>query len=431
MKFPISLLAVLSMAIGFLVALPAASSAGATVSASISKLSSSGAIDAATASKARTAYNESRSLRKRTSGAKRTALTAQIRRVEAFARQNRITADRVMPLFFTLQNNVDWFKTNGPAAYGADRRFDKTGRIIFQYFPGTGWEFHPLSNFAKLNAVWTDKSSAARRALGAYAHELMAWGVNRGGALTWEYYFAFSGSKAPFISAISQGTAIQSLSRSGYALKDGTITEAAQRGAQAFGIAAPLGLKVERDEGFSYLGYSGSPRLIILNQFLQGLDGLHDYSIITDDQSAWSLYREGLKAARRETVLSDTGAWSLYNLDGPESPLNYHELVITFLTKLCDETTEAVFCDTRDRWQADLKIAPTITNISTKTKKGRIYVTFTLSKISTVRVTTAGGGTTVATVGYGKRVFSVAKGKSKTVKIVATDLAGNTGSASK
>lgn len=419
------------MAIGFFVAIPVAVSAGATVPTSIGQLTSSGAIDPATAAKARTAYNEARSLRKRTSGANRTALTAQIRRVEAFARSNRITADRVMPLFFTLQNNVDWFKTNGPAAYGTDRRFEKTGRIIFQYFPGTGWEFHPLSNFAKLNAVWTVKSAPARRSLGAYAHELMAWGVNRGGSLSWEYYFAFSGSKAPFISAISQGTAIQALSRSGFALKDGTITAAAQRGSLAFGIAAPLGLKVERDEGFSYLGYSGSPKLIILNQFLQGLDGLHDYSIITDDQNAWSLYREGLKAARRETVLSDTGAWSLYSLDGPESPLDYHVLVIEFLTKLCAETGEAVFCDTRNRWQADLKTAPTITNISKKSKKGRIYVTFTLSKISSVRLVNSDGVTMVAKVGYGKRVMSVPKGRSSKVKLTATDLAGNVGSASR
>ena len=44
----------------------------------------------------RKAYNEARSLRRRVSGAKATALATQIRRVETFARQNRITADRVL-----------------------------------------------------------------------------------------------------------------------------------------------------------------------------------------------------------------------------------------------------------------------------------------------------------------------------------------------
>ncbi|MGH2906199.1 MAG: D-glucuronyl C5-epimerase family protein [Solirubrobacterales bacterium] len=418
--------AVLSIAISLNVLLPATASAGASVQSTLSTLARDGAIDSATAAKARTAYNEARSLRKRTSGAKRTALSSQIRSVESFARAGRITSDRVMPLFYTLQNNVDWFRSNGPAAYGADRRFDKTGRIIFQYFPGSGWQFHPLSNFAKLNAVWTDKSSAARRALGEYAQQLITWGVNRGGALTWEYYFAFSGSKAPFISSISQGTAIQSLARAGYALKDGTITAAAQRATTAFGIAAPLGLKVVRDEGNHYLGYSGNRRLIILNMFLQSLDALHDYSIITDDQSAWDLYREGLKAARRETVMSDTGAWSLYSLNGPESDLSYHKLVTGFLTKLCDETKEDVFCGTRNNFQDDLKTAPKITAVKKKVKHGRIYVSFKLSKISTVRVTANGGGSASATVGRGTRRFSVAKGRSTKVKITATDLAGNT-----
>jgi hypothetical protein len=419
------------MAIGLFAAQPATASAGATVPGAIGSLAAAGAIDSATAAKARSAYNQARSLRKRATGDNRVALTSQIRGVEAFARQGRITADRVVPLFDTLQVNVDWFKSHGPVATGTDMRFTSTGRIIFEYFAGLGWEFHPLSNFAKLNAIWTIKTAGARRSLVPYAQQLISWGVNRGGALTWEYYFPYSGSTAPFISAISQGTAIQALARVGFESKDGTITEAARRGMQAFDIAAPLGLRVQRDGGNSYLGYSGNTKLIVLNQFLQGLNGLYTYSAITDDQKGMDLYDEGLKAARPETLASDTGAWSLYSLRGPESDLNYHELVIGFLTSLCDDSHDAVFCTTRDHWQADLKQAPTITDIKKKVKHGRLFVTFKLSKISTVRVSATGGGSASALVGYGVRSFSVAKGRSMKVKITATDLAGNTGGASK
>lgn len=401
----------------------------ASVSGSISKLQSSGAIDSTKAAYARAAYRDARSLRKRVKGARRTAMTMQIRTVEAMARQNRITGDRVTPLFTTLRVNTDWFSKNGPASAGRDERFGDS-RIIFQYFAGRGWEFHPLSNFAKLNAVWTDKSTAARRALGKYAYELISWGVNREGALTWEYYFPFAGSKAPFISSISQGTAVQALARAGNALKDPAITAAGSKAVKSFQVNAPVGLRVAREEGNHYIGYSGNRRMLILNMFLQSLDGLHDFSKITDDPVAWELYREGLKAARRDTAASDTGAWSLYAVGRNESDLHYHRLVTQFLEKICGETGEAIFCDTRTRFNSYLTQKPVVSRVKKSVKRGRIVVKFKLSKISTVRLRGT-GGLAVATVGRGNRSFSVKRKGSTKVTLVVTDLAGNKTTVSK
>ena len=405
-------------------ALAPSGAGAASVTGSIGKLQNQGAIDPAKAAYARAAYREARALRKKVTGARRTAIITQIRTVETMARQNRITGDRVTPLFTTLRVNVDWFAKNGPAASGRDERFGDS-RIIFQYFAGRGWEFHPLSNFAKLNAVWTDKSAAARRALGKYAYELIAWGVNREGALTWEYYFPFSGSKAPFISSISQGTAIQALARSGNALKDPAISAAGTQAMKAFQVNAPIGLRVARPEGNHYIGYSGNRRLLILNMFLQSLDGLHDYSKITDDPAAWDLYREGLKAARRETADSDTGAWSLYSVGGRESDLHYHRLLTQFLFKICGETGEAVFCDTRAKFDSYLTQKPVVTKVKKRVKNGRIHVTFKLSKISTVTLK-GKAGTATATVGRGNRRFSVKRKGSTKVTLTVKDLAGNT-----
>lgn len=428
-------LAVLSIAIGIFLASPVAAASGATVGTTISRLQNDGAITAEQASAAREAYADARSVRRKAKGASRTAIRYQIGIAEKLARANRLTADRVRPVFETLGNNAAWFKDNGPRPAGTDRRFGKS-RIIFQYFAGQGWQFHPLSNFAKLNAVWTVKSAPARRSLGKYAAELIEWGVNRGGALTWEYYFPFSGSSAPFISSISQGTAIQALARSGNALNDATITDAAKRAMLAFDTPVPTGLKLQRDVGNHYIGYSGNRRLQILNMFLQSLDGLHDFAIITEDAKGWDLYREGLKAARRDTTDSDTGAWSLYSLRGAESSLHYHQLVTGFLAKLCDETKEDVFCGTRQNFADYTKQAPKLTAIKAKVRRGKLVVYFRLSKISTVTVNAARGGSAAAgakaTVGYGNKRFSFRKPKKKgsyTVYLSAVDLAGNRGTA--
>ncbi|MBI2692283.1 MAG: hypothetical protein HYX29_10115 [Solirubrobacterales bacterium] len=403
----------------------------ATVSASLTNLQNAGLVDPARASAARKSYEDARSLRDRLSGSRRLPLTNQLRTIESLARKNRIKGDRVMPLFTQLQLNVDWFRTRGPAAAGSRSRFGES-LIYYQYFSGWGWQFHPLANFSKLNANWTQaKTVGAQRGLSRFAYELISFGVNRGGALTWEYYFPFSGSSAPFISSISQGTAIQSLARSGNMLKDPNITSAATAGSRAFDVAAPTGLKVNRNGGLHFLGYSGSPRLYIFNIFAQSLDGLHDYAEITGDGQARAIYERGLVAARVELPQSDTGAWSLYSLGGAESNLNYHRELIEFMFRMCEDTSEAVFCELQARLTSYLTTKPTVTGISKKVRKGRIYVTFMLSKVSTITLRTPGGGTSIAKVGRGKRVFSVKKGSSKAVTIVAKDLAGNSAQVSK
>jgi hypothetical protein len=401
----------------------AAPAGAATVGGSLSALESAGRIDPAQAQSARAGYLAARSLRKRLSGARRLPLDNQLRSLEALAKRNRLTAGRVRPLFAQLEVNVGWFATRGPAVDGTRSRFG-TSRIYYQYFAGWGWQFHPLANFARLNAIWSDRSAAARRSLGAFAHELIDFGAVRGGALTWEYYFPFSGSAAPFISSISQGTAIQALARAGAALNDPAITAAARSGAKAFGVAAPTGLMTARDGGVHFLGYSGNSRAIIFNMFAQALVGLHDYVAITGDAGAAELYDRGLVAARVELPQSDTGAWSLYELGGAESNLNYHRVLVDFLARLCADSGEQVFCGLHDRLAAYLTTPPALSGVTKRIRGRRIVVSFRLSKVSTVTVSSSGGSAT-ATVGRGKRIFIVPRGRSNAVTITVKDLAGN------
>jgi hypothetical protein len=403
----------------------------ATVSSSLTTLRDSGKIDATKASTARASYNQARSLNKRLTGTRRTAMTNQIRTIESLARSNRITADRVTPLFTQLQININWFSTRGPANVGTRTRFGDS-KIIYQYFAGWGWQFHPLANFSRLNAVWSArKDPKALRSLPSFAIELISWGVMRGGALTWEYYFPFAGSKAPFISSISQGTAIQALARTASATNDPNILGAATAGSRAFNVNAPTGLKVKRDGGLHFIGYSGTRSAIIFNMFAQALDGLHDYADIANDQAARDLFEQGLVAARVELPKSDTGAWSLYQLDGAESNLNYHQVLTEFVGRLCEDTKqEALFCDLHARLNSYLTTKPVISGAVKRIKGKRIYVTFRLSKVSTVTLR-SGAGSTTATVSRGKRTFSVARGSGTAVTITAKDLAGNISTTSK
>ncbi|MGH2906198.1 MAG: D-glucuronyl C5-epimerase family protein [Solirubrobacterales bacterium] len=356
MKRPSSGLIALALAAVFCAGF-AATPAHASVTDSIQHLQKKHKISKRKARQALAAYDLARDVKKKLKGkkraARRKALAWQIHNVERYARRGQLNADRVTPLFVTLKNNANWFKDNEPRAAGTDRRFGSS-RIIFQYFAGTGWQFHPLSNFARLNAVWTINDKPSNRALRAFSRELVRWGVHRGKGLVWEYYFGFSGAKAPFISSISQGTAIQSLARVGYRMHNRSVTRAAVKGSLAFNTPASRGLRLRRDHGYHYLGYSTLPKKIILNMFLQSIDAIHDFALITNNRKGRWLYTQGVEAAKVEVPKFDTGSWSLYSLDGEKDDVHYHELTITFLDKLCKDTKEAVFCDTRDKFQSYL-----------------------------------------------------------------------------
>jgi hypothetical protein len=326
-------------------------SADASVTSSINHLQKRHKISKGKARGAIRSYELARAVKRKTKGKRRKAMAWQIRMVESMARRGLINSSRITPLFTTLKYNALWFKANGPRPYGTDRRF-KGSKIIFQYFTGKGWQFHPLSNFSRLNAVWTINDAPSNRAARKYAKELIHWGAKRGKALVWEYYFPMSGSPAPFISSISQGTAIQSLARVGYRFNNQAIKRAAVRGSLAFNTPAANGLRVRRDNGFHYLGYSGRKNLIILNMFLQSIDAIHDFAIILNNRKGRYLFTRGVDAARIETPKFDTGSWSLYSLNGKKSSLHYHLLTITFLSKLCKDTKDDVFCETRDKFQS-------------------------------------------------------------------------------
>lgn len=410
---------------------PATASAKSVVAKRLDALRDAGQITEKVHRARLTDYNEARRVRKKRSGASRVAMAYVIKVAERLARDGRLTADRVDPVFLILKRNAAWFdKGNGPAAYGARRRFGSS-RIYFQYFPGRGWQIHPLANFSKLNAVWTDKSTRARRALGEYARELIGISVQRAGFMSWEYYFTFEGGRPPWISSISQGTAIQALARSGNSLNDAELTAAAKDALGAFETGAPTGVKVNSEGGSHYLIYPFKRRFHVLNAFVQSLIGLNDYYEHSGDKKGLELRNDGLRTAKIETQKSDTGAWSLYSVGGRESTLTYHRLLRDFLGNICDRIDSDVFCDANKSFTAYLGRDPSLTKLKARVRRGRVIVAFTLSKISSVTLRGAGTGSSRATASRGRRSFSVKKpSKSGTYTMVvsATDLAGNSAS---
>jgi hypothetical protein len=168
------------------------------------------------------------------------------------------------------------------------------------------------------------------------------------------------------------------------------------------------------DGGSHYLIYSFNRRLLVLNGFLQAVNGLFDLAQISGNERARALFAAGDAAARIEVPRHDTGAWSLYALGGRESELSYHRLVRDFLRGACQRTTAQVYCSAADRFTRYLLESPRIELLAPRgpRRAGRdIQIRYRLSKISRVSLRVLRGSQTVyfrrfLSVPYGRRSFS-------------------------
>ena len=421
-------------------AVPAAAHAEKrTVGRELERLHAAGALDDAGYAERLAAWKDARASLRRLEGRRRLELGGVMGTIEAIAARGELTAGRVTPLWLTLARNVEWWTTRPLLASGQRVGFAGS-ELVWQYYPGQGVQLQVLASFGKLNGLWEGRRYDLRMA--HLLDELLALRVERAGAVTWEYMFDYAGGRAPWVSAMAQGTALQALARASLRLgRQAEVVPIAQQGLRLFEVDAPEGVRVADGADAHYLLYSFRPGLKVLNGFLQALIGLYDFAALTGDERARALYATGEAAAQREVPAYDTGAWSLYSRGAVrrESDLGYHTLVRDFLGGLCRRTGTAVYCATRDRFTAYLTQPPQVALRSQRLRGGRwARLGFRLSKISrvSVRVTTRAGapvlGTSPLALGRGPR--SVAwkvprKAGLYVVTVSAVDLAGNAGSA--
>jgi hypothetical protein len=411
------------------------------VRSTILKVARNGGIDSGERAGYLSSWSRALATYRHLSGQRKTELGYVIGVVRRLAKARKLGA-RLKVVFLILDRNRQWWAKSGPPGSGARLRFGGS-RVIFQYFPGEGLQFHPLANFGQANGYWAGKRNSDLRSL---LDDLVGLGVQRGGFLTWEYYFDYGGSP-PWISGMAQGTAVQALARGAQRLSDPIYLEVAKRALGAFERSTPVGVHSAQGSDDWYPLYSFAPRLNVLNGMLQAVNGIRSYAEIGDDSRAQRLFEAGDRTARRNISSFDTGAWSLYDRPGGkpghEASLNYHTLNRDFARNLCKATNADSYCNAADHFSAYLKEKPTLEPAQAFPSPGRagrgVRVRFKLSKISRVNIVvrSESGRTylgTGATFAHGERYFRWVPPKAKRertygFKLSARDLAGNTNTA--
>jgi hypothetical protein len=325
----------------------ARSAAGPSVPTVLNELLATGQMTQADHDDRLTTYTDARAIRALLKGGPAREMTGQLNLLQGIAARRQLTVARIPVLFKQLERNAEWWvAANGTPAYGTRIRF-KNSRVLWQYFPGQGLQFHPLANFGRLSGLINGgyKENAIQ-----FANELMRLGSYRGDALTWA---------PPWTSGLSQGTALVAFSQMFKQIGDFRYADIIRQGLILYELPAPLGVRVKTARGAHYVEYSFAPSLRIINGFLQAVTGLRDVATTLNDPTAMKLFQAGDREARYELPKYDTGYWSRYdNTPGSLSALNYHVLLRDFALGLCRRTRAKIYCHTASRFTHYLANGP-------------------------------------------------------------------------
>ena len=251
----------------------------------------------------------------------------------------RYDEPRSLALFGMVEANAEHLaETSLPREPG-----DLTGAdgVVYRFAPTRGFQFHPLAEFAALNAHVTRRRTEEAARL---AKALVARAVPEGDTLVWEYYFPYGGP-APWRSGFVQAVAAEALARTSTETGDESLRVAASAAFRAI----PDRLAVETAGGGWILEYAFSD-MLILNAQLQSLVSLRRYVATTGDLEARAFAGQLETASRALLSRFDTGCWSLYSLGGAPASPHYHRYHVSLLEKLAATTREAPWGEVARRW---------------------------------------------------------------------------------
>jgi hypothetical protein len=326
---------------------------------------------------------------------------------------DQLTSPRATAVFGQLRANDDWFARRGAPKNGTDIT-DADG-IVYRYFPGRCFEFHPLANVSALNARVAAKDVPGAQRLAA---ALEARAVPRGnGGIAWEYYFPFGGA-APWVSGMAQAVGAQAYARAA-ALVPSESSDLLREAAASFRAVPGLTTNLAAGPWIRLYSFSKNP---VLNAQLQSVISLQTYAQATGDATAASLAARMEGAAAATVSRFDTGYWTYYSLAGNPSPLSYQKFVVQLLKKLAP--SDSRFADAAARFAAYLKEPPAFKLATTPAGSLRFW----LSKPAFVAAWTPAGRSVRLSLDEGWHTFHWGEPKHPgyyAVHLTAVDYAGN------
>jgi hypothetical protein len=244
--------------------------------------------------------------------------------------------------------------------------FDNDGVPMLDYRGELGLQYNPIAvaqyGLAAYNQfkrgegnAWLDKSVCIADWL---VENLLP---NAAGVPVWNHDFDWEYRdtlQAPWYSGLAQGQGISLLVRAYLETGREAYLQAAARGFESLTKTVDEGGVIYVDErGDRWIEeYIVDPPTHILNGFLWGVWGVHDYALASGSVEAASLWEASVRTLARNLPSYDIGFWSLYEHSGTRlkmvaSPF-YHSLHIVQLKIMGRLTGEPVFDEYAAKWDA-------------------------------------------------------------------------------
>ena len=242
------------------------------------------------------------------------------------ARADSFSAPVALALFHQLAFNSTYLANHAAPTVRTD--VTDTDGIVYRWFAGSGFEFHPLANFGALNADVAIGNVVAARQL---ADALIARAVpDVGGGVAWQYFFSFEGGRAPWTSGMAQAVAAQAFAAASVLLPDDAQLLPTAKAA----FRTIPGRLVQTLSAGPWIKLYSFNNNVVLNAQLQTVISLQAYAGVAGDTTAASLASTMATAAVTKLPSFDTGFWSYYQLPSIVSPVDYQDYVVTLLKRL-------------------------------------------------------------------------------------------------
>lgn len=291
--------------------------------------------------------------------------------------QKKLTKQRALILFGQLKANDDYFARHFAPKDKYD--FVDDDGVVYRYFAGRSFEFHPLANFGRLNALVAANDASGAQQL---ADALIARGVyQHGGGIGFEYEFSFGGGHPPWLSGMAQAVAAQAFAGAASLVPDEAAAYMREAHA-AYAVVPRLLVKVAAGPWIRLYAFSSLP---VFNAQLQTVLSLNAYAKAAKDPAASSLASRMQTSAAEMIGRFDTGYWTYYSLADDPSPLDYQQFVVQLLHKLAPLDQRFASAAQRIGQYQSQPPAFQVANSAVGTMK------FWLSKPSTVHIVSAAG----------------------------------------
>ena len=145
-------------------------------------------------------------------GTRHDELAAVIANVTRISTNGALTPSRLPRSCSPLERNRQWW-TTGPLLSFEQRVTFPGSLLVWEYYPGQGIEIQWLAQLRQGQRLLPLRSGATMPSSARFSTSSSGSPSSRAGGIAWEYDFKFDGGAPPWVSSISQGTAIQALSR--------------------------------------------------------------------------------------------------------------------------------------------------------------------------------------------------------------------------